>query len=409
LKNAFKIGGINMNKNELIRESLSKGNAVTKLAPAWVPRSFLVPGGRLKLVAEDRYALGHHRGGIDERWIASTINADNGPDTPQDEGLSYIVIENKNKTEKILLKEAIDLKGDLFLGKSIMEKHNGWKVLAKFFDNLGPIPFHLHQMEKHAKKVGRSSKPEAYYFPIQLNHNENSYPYTFFGLKPETTKQDIINCIKKWDEGDNRILNYSNSYRLKPGTGWDIPSGILHAPGSLVTYEVQKASDVFAIFQSVVEGKPMSRDLLIKDVPENMKDNMDYIIDMIDWETNIAPDFKKHHYREPKPVKDLKSMRDKGYDERFVISGSPEFSAKELTVFPGRKVVIEDEAAYGVIVMQGIGKINNLEAESPQEIRFGELTKDEFFVTSEAAKKGITVVNISKDEDFVILKHFGPV
>ena len=49
-----------------------------------------MPGGRLKLDPRDLYALGAHRGGIDERWFASTTNADNGPGTPPDEGLSYI-------------------------------------------------------------------------------------------------------------------------------------------------------------------------------------------------------------------------------------------------------------------------------------------------------------------------------
>ncbi|MCU1232665.1 MAG: hypothetical protein JWP63_632, partial [Candidatus Solibacter sp.] len=56
----------------LIREALSAGEGVVRLAPCWVPRSFLMPGGRLKLDPRDLYILGGHRGGIDERWFAST-------------------------------------------------------------------------------------------------------------------------------------------------------------------------------------------------------------------------------------------------------------------------------------------------------------------------------------------------
>ena len=52
----------------------------------WVPRSFLMPGGRLKLSRDDLYALGTHRGGIDERWFASTVPAAN-EGAPPDEGL----------------------------------------------------------------------------------------------------------------------------------------------------------------------------------------------------------------------------------------------------------------------------------------------------------------------------------
>lgn len=75
------------------------------MAPCWVPRAFTVPGGRLKLRSQDLYALGVRRGGIDERWFASTTKADNGPGTPEDEGLSYIVIEENGEIEKFFLKK----------------------------------------------------------------------------------------------------------------------------------------------------------------------------------------------------------------------------------------------------------------------------------------------------------------
>ena len=72
-----------------------------------------------------------------------------------------------------------------------MAKHGGWNVLCKFFDNLGPIPHHMHQMEEHANKVGQKGKPEAYYFPPQYNFKDNNFPYTFMGLEPGTTKDDV--------------------------------------------------------------------------------------------------------------------------------------------------------------------------------------------------------------------------
>ena len=50
-----------------------------------------------------------HRGGINERWFSSTTNADNGPGTPADEGLSYVRLESG---ERFLLKEAVDAAGD---------------------------------------------------------------------------------------------------------------------------------------------------------------------------------------------------------------------------------------------------------------------------------------------------------
>src|SRR5512135_3259177 len=99
-----------MSNAAIIKDALSAGDGVVRLAPCWVPRSFLMPGGRLKLDTRDLYALGAHRGGIDERWFASTTNADNGPGTPPDEGLSYVALNGK----RVLLKEAIEGLGDEF-------------------------------------------------------------------------------------------------------------------------------------------------------------------------------------------------------------------------------------------------------------------------------------------------------
>src|SRR5712691_2375168 len=73
-----------------IKNALEAGGGILRLAPTWVPRSFLMPGRRLKLAPQDLYALGAHRGGIDERWFGSTTPAAN-EGASWDEGLSYVV------------------------------------------------------------------------------------------------------------------------------------------------------------------------------------------------------------------------------------------------------------------------------------------------------------------------------
>jgi hypothetical protein len=387
-----------------IREALSAGEGVVRLAPCWIPRSFLVPGGRLRLDPRDLYALGAHRGGIDERWFASTTHADNGPGTPQDEGLSYIV----SGRHKILFKEAIDTLGDLFLGADAMRAQGGWNLLAKFFDNLGPIPHHMHQREADARRVGRKPKPEAYYFPPQYNARENNFPYTFMGLEPGTTRADIQRCLERWDEGDNGILFHSKAYKMKPGTGWQIDAGILHAPSSLVTYEPQMNSDVAAMFQSMVDGRPVPWELLVKDVPREHHRDLDYILDMLDWDANLDPEFAKHRLCHPLPVEPEAAMKEAGYSEQWIAYSRPHYSAKELTVFPGRSVTIRDSAAYGLIVVQGSGSVGTMDLETPSMIRYGQMTQDELFVAAAAAQEGVKVANRGGAENLVILKHFGP-
>ena len=388
-----------MPSSSSIREALHQGGGIVRLAPCWVPRSFLMPGGRLKLDPRDLYALGAHRGGIDERWFSSTTRADNGPGTAADEGLSYIDFGGR----RILLKEAIETAGDEFLGAGVMRERGGWNLLCKFFDNLGPIPHHLHQNEADARRVGRNPKPEAYYFPPQYNFKENNFPYTFMGLEPGTKRSDIQRCLERWNEGDNGILYHSKAYKLKPGTGWQIDPGILHAPGSLVTYEPQVNSDVFSMFQSMVEGRAVPWDLVVKDVPPEHHHDLDYILNMLDWDANVDPEFASHRLFHP-----TEASSGDGHQEKWIVYSTPHYSAKELTVFPGRSVTVRDAAAYGLIVVQGWGNIGKMEVETPSLIRYGEMTKDELFVSAAAAQAGVLVANRSETENLVMLKHFGP-
>ena len=393
-----------MSIKSFLNDALLAGDGIVRLAPCWVPRAFLMPGGRLKLDPRDLYALGAHRGGIDERWFSSTTRAANGPLTADDEGLSYIEFNGK----KYLLKEAIESAGDQFLGSAVMQKYGGWNLLCKFFDNLGPIPHHLHQNDEFAARVGQKGKPEAYYFPPQYNFKDNHFPYTFMGLNPGTTKDDVRRCLKKWNEGDNEILYLSRAYKLKPGTGWQIDAGILHAPGSLVTYEPQVNSDVFAMYQSLVEGRAVPWDLLVKDVPPAHHHDLDYLIEMMDWPANTDPEFAEHRLFHPKPVRSIAEMEASGYRENWVVYSTGHYSAKELTVLPGRSVSIRDAAAYGLILTQGYGAVGRHDVETPTLIRYGQMTQDELFVTSPAASNGVVITNKSKTENLVMLKHFGP-
>jgi hypothetical protein len=394
--------------NVWVKKAIEMGEGILRLIPCWVPRVFCVPGRRMKLHPDDLYAFGAHRGGIDERWFASTTEADNGPLTLEDEGLSYIYVADGTTKEKVLLKRAIELMGDAILGREVIEEHNGWAMFAKFFDNMGPLPHHLHQDDEKASAVGMKGKPEGYYFPKQLNVHGGQFPYTFFGLNPGTTKENVKKCLEDWNKGDNGILYLAHAYKLKLNTGWNVPPGVLHAPGSYLTYEPQRASDVFAMFQSLVWDQVFSWDMLVKNVPEKHKKDLDYIIDLIDWDLNIDPEFVNNRYLEPKPTKPLDEMRSEGYEEYQVVYNSDYFSANELTVHPGRSVTIRDSAAYGTIVIQGQGKCGALRIESPALIRFGEMTNDELFVTVGAAREGVTITNESDKDDLVLLKHFGP-
>ncbi len=384
----------------IAQKLFSEGNGILRLAPTWVPRSFCRPGKRIRLHPEDYYVLGLERGGIDERWFASTTWAENGPDTPLDEGLSYAVSDDGQ--ERVLLRDAVEeLQGKL-IGNNLWEKYRKWPMFSKFFDNAGPLPHHIHHRTEHAQRVGADGKPEMYFFPAQYNNHGGEFPFTFFGLRPETTKEEVRAALMNFSKGDNKLLELSQAYQISLDTGWDVPPGVLHAPASLCTYEPQFASDVYAMYQSVLAGGHcVPEDLLWKNCPEEELCNLDYLLDVIDWEANTDPAFSRHHFMKPQVIR-----QDEQCCEEWICYLCDKVSAKRLTVNPGQRAVITDQAAYGLILIQGHGKMNDWTLETPTQIRYGELTHDEYFVSEMAARNGVVIENLSATESLVMLKHF---
>jgi hypothetical protein len=182
---------------------------------------------------------------------------------------------------------------------------------------------------------------------------------------------------------------------------------VLHAPGSLCTYEPQFASDVYAMYQSVLYfDHCVPPSLLWKNCPEDKIGDFDYLIEIIDWEINVDPDFTNNRFMAPKPIGEVEETMKEGFVEEWICYKCAVASAKRLTVMPGSSVTIMDAAAYGFILLQGHGKFGEHEICTPTLIRYGEMTDDEYFVTEEAAKEGITITNYSKTEPIVMLKHF---
>ena len=398
-----------MSGNSIANKALEQGKGVVRLAPNWVPRSFCVPGRRIKLHPDDYYAMGGERGGIDERWFASTTPADNGPLTSKDEGLSFIVFEDGGKIEKVRLIDAVAELKDELIGSRLWDEHKRWPMYSKFFDNKAALPHHIHHRDKDAALTGQLGKPEAYYFPPQANNHGGQFPYTFFGLYPGVTKDQVRKALKDAAEGrDNSITSLAPAYRLDVGTGWDVPPGVLHAPGSLCTYEPQKASDVFAMYENITHDQVVPKELLWKDTPKDKDGDVDWLLSVIDWDLNVDPDFAMNRFMAPKPVRPVAEMEAAGYIENWICYKSDAFCAKELTVMPGKTVTIKDSACYGFITMQGHGKLGVWDIETPALIRYGQLSDDEFFVSEAAAKEGIVITNPSKNDPIVLLKHFGP-
>lgn len=385
---------------------VDESRGVLRLAPAWVPRAFCTPGRRLRLHPDDYYPFGKGRGGIDERWLGSTTRADNGPGTGPYEGLSLAVSRDGSLVPLDLIVE--HHRADA-IGSRSWETFGGWDAYSKFFDNWLPLPFHMHPRDEDMLPIGKRGKPEAYYFSPQMNNYLGAQSIMYIGLHPETTKEQLVEYLSRHERGgDNNITNLSQGYRTQLGKGWDVPSGILHAPASVCTYEPQRASDVLSMFESWSNNMEVGADLLWKDVPENKHGDYEYLVEMLDWEANVDPNFHRNRATEPWETDYSRQTADGRFVEKWIVYKSPAFSAKELTVMPGESATIEEVDAYGLIAVQGHGTIDGQELSTITMARINELTRDEYFVTSTAASRGVTITNMSDSEPLVALKHYGP-
>ncbi|KKT07680.1 MAG: hypothetical protein UV78_C0001G0017 [Parcubacteria group bacterium GW2011_GWA2_43_17] len=390
--------------NKAIRETFERGQGIFRLIPVFVPRLFGKAGKRLRLHPDDYFALGMNRGAIKERWFSSVIPANNGPLAAKDEGMSYVNAITDKMEDKFLLRDAVHELGQSLIGKDLLDKHGMWPMYSKFFDFDGPLFHHLHLSDAAAKKVGRIGKPEGYYFPLQLNNHLGSFPHTYFGFSPETTIQQVRDLLLKYESRDNRITEISRAYRIQLGTGWFTCPGVLHAPGSVLTYEPQWNSDVNSVFENVSDNEIYPYEFLVENCPDNKKRDPDYILSLMDWEKNIDPHYKKHYFRPPI----LCSGYNEQYTEKWIMYGNDYVGAKELAILPGQSVIIKDPVAYGCVIIQGHGCFGLFDAEAAIMLRYGQPSADEFFVSEQAARTGIKITNKSKCEPMVLLKHFGP-
>ena len=316
--------------------------------------------------------------------------------------MSYVAASDK-VDDKILFKNVVDEMGASLIGEELQRKYGSWPMYSKFFDYKLPLFHHLHLDDATASRVGRLGKPEAYYFPPQLNNYMGEFPVTYFGFDPDVTKEMVRQRLLDFENRDTRLTELSRAYRITLGTGWYTPAGVAHAPGSVLTYEPQWNSDVVSVFENVSTGEVFQRQMMVESIPDDQKENVDYVLSLLNWEINVDPHYMAKYFRIPIPCPTV----DERFSEKWITYGNPFFGAKELVINPGQTVKVKDPVAYGCIIVQGHGKFGIFDAEAAVMLRFGQLSADEYFISEKAAGEGVPITNHSKFEPMVILKHFG--
>ncbi len=382
-------------KRQLLEQTIEESDGILNLVAEWVARDFIPPGKRLGL-KDSEYDVGK-RGYICERWLASVTRADNAVG-PENEGLSRLRLDSSE--EEITLKEATEILPEVIMGRAYAAGHKGLGRLVKVHDFGARIPLHYHQMQKDADLLGRNSKDEAYYFleDVELG----PHPETFFGVHPSIVERKQFDLLLPYLEAWNSdaILGLSRAYVNVAGEGFCLPSGILHAPGTAVTLELQEDSDVGSFVQALNAGRIISKDLLYKDVPSDSRKRFKEraILDQLDWKANGDPYFYENHHLVPIPVK---ASSEEGAREWWVFYNTPKFSGKKIELDPGSSLTTAEKGVFSIFVWRGDGEVDG------NEVHGGTPGKDELFVCHERATRSLTIRNTGRSK-LKLFKFFGP-
>jgi hypothetical protein len=271
--------------------------------------------------------------------------------------------------------------------------------LAKLFDYAYRLPYHVHPPQEFASLVGCNAKDESYHFPAGVDMG--AHPETFFGVHPWIAEQrahdTLLPYLVDWDS--DLILRHARAELQVAGEGFHVPSGVLHAPGTALTVELQEDSDVLAMFQARNAGRIISKDLLFKDVrPQDRDEHGErFPLGFVDWEVNGDPWFYENRHLSPQPV--LGAAGDG--EETWIFYNTTKYAGKRLVVPPGGTHRLREPGVYSAFVWSGQGRHGGL------EVRGGDPGLDELVVTHDAATREHEVVNTGS-EALVVFTFFGP-
>ena len=258
-----------------------------------------MPGRRIKLAPQDIYAYGAHRGGIDERWFASTTRPPTrtarptrGSATSSDDGKRAFTLARRRRPGRRDARSASRSGTSTSAGRST----------ASSSTTSGRSRTTCTRTTQQAALVGQQGKPESYYFPPQLNALGNNFPYTFFGLEPGTTKaghRPLPGALERGRQRHPQLLARPIACSPAPA-GWCRRASCTPPARSSPTSR-SGVRDVFGMYQSLVEGRPVPWACWSRTCPTEKHHDLDYLVEQLDWEANVNPSFKDSHYLEPIP------------------------------------------------------------------------------------------------------------
>ena len=279
-----------------------------------------------------------------------------------------------------------------------------WPIVSKKFDNLNPIPNHLHWAKWEVYDINSFDNPG-----VSPSH----YHTTAMGLYPFVTKDQFLACMKSWGQGEyNGIRHLAPHVMMQLDNGFVMPNGVLHSPTDLCTHELHVTMDEHFLAEDLtLDGRIGAADAFYacreEDYPKDKHEDWEYLVDQFDFAANQDPDFVLKNSR---PTIVAEEFAGEGVDAKWIVYGEvlgeQRCSILRLTIEPGSKTNFRPESPALFHTNGGNGRVGKLEVRYNQGMILGEIYPEVGFITQAALDRGGVEIANTGTEPFVLTFDF---
>lgn len=397
----------------VLDDCLSQHGGVLQLLHRYAGRTFCTPGKRLRLAAESYYPDYMNGTGLDEIWMGCTVPIVTGVidsrtgKAPFREGESHVLTPDG---QVISLQDLIVANPEAVMGEKVTAFATSlfgkvtWPIVSKKFDNLNPIPDHLHWAKWEVYDINSFDNPG-----VSASH----YHTTAMGLYPFVTKDQFLACMKRFGKTEyNGIRHLAPHVMMQLDNGFVMPNGVLHSPTNLCTHELHVTMDEHFLAEDLtLDGRIGAADAFYacreEDYPKDRHEDWEFLVEKFDFAANQDPEFVLKNSR---PAITAEEFQDEGVDATWIvygdILGDQKCSILRLTVAPGRTTMFCPESPTLFHTNGGSGRVGKLAVRYHQNMILGELYPEIGFITQAALARGGVEIENTGTEPLVLTFDF---
>ena len=199
-----------------------------------------------------------------------------------------------------------------------MEREKGWNLLCKFFDNMGPIPA-SHAPERRAGEAPRpQGQARGVLLPAAVQPDRQQLSAHVHGARAGHDQGRRAALPRELEQGRQR--HPLSLARVPSRAGHRVADRSRHPARAGLARDLRAAghSDVFAMFQSEVEGRIIAWACSSRTCRPSITRTSTTSSSMLDWDANVNPSFAADNRCFPKPVKPFAETEPAGYREQWI-------------------------------------------------------------------------------------------